>query len=475
MQTISESCFATMNCDISTENLPVRAEQLRARLRAYPLMIVSQIVMALLLSGLMWDTVPRGVLLGWMTVLYSVHLTEAFYWWRYREATRTVTECRAWRRRFIVFVTLIGLVWGSAGLLLFIVEDHAYQAMLICVLLGMAAGAVTINPVFPAALYIYVGLLIIPVLFSNLAIGNHPHHFFLSAMLVVYLFFVLNAGRGLNRTFELALRRTFENEQLVGQLTEEKRRAELAQKSAEQANRTKSRFFAAASHDLRQPMHALTLFVDILKSYDLDAKAAQLVGQVEHSVEVLSSMFDALLDISKLDAGVVQPFHEDFAIQPLLDRMHTEFSWLARDKGLQFDVTSCDLMVHSDPMLLERVLRNLISNAIRYTEEGGVTITCQQVPEGLRMEVRDSGIGIASDHLSHIYEEYYQVGNQQRNRNDGLGLGLAIVKRLEQLLGYQMKLDSTVGVGSCFTFVVPLADASKAASPDDMINPVRNL
>lgn len=475
MQTISEYCFSTMNCDINTENLPVRAEQLRARLRSYPLMIVSQIVMALLLSGLMWDTVPHSVLLGWMTILYSTHLVEAYYWWRYREATRTVTECRAWRRRFIVFVTSVGLVWGSAGLLLFIVEDHAYQAMLICVLLGMAAGAVTINPVFPAALYIYVSLLIVPVLFSNLAIGNHAHHYFLSAMLVVYMFFVLNAGRGLNRTFELALRRTFENEQLVGQLTEEKRRAELAQKSAEQANRTKSRFFAAASHDLRQPMHALTLFVEILKSYDLDAKAAQLVGQVEHSVEVLSSMFDALLDISKLDAGVVQPFHENFAIQPLLDRMHAEFSWLARDKGLHFEVASSDLVVCSDPMLLERILRNLVSNAIRYTEEGEVAIACRQVAEGLQMEVRDSGIGIAPDHLSHVYEEYYQVGNQQRNRNEGLGLGLAIVKRLEQLLGYQMKLDSTVGVGSCFTFVVPLADASKAASPDDMINPVRNL
>ncbi len=475
MQTISEYCFSTMNCDINADNLAVRAEQLRARLRSYPMMIVSQIVMALLLSGLMWDTVPRIVLLGWMTALYSIHLMEAYYWWRYREATRTVTECRAWRCRFIVFVALVGLVWGSAGLLLFIVEDHAYQAMLICVLLGMAAGAVTINPVFPAALYIYVSLLIIPVLFSNLAVGNHAHHYFLSAMLVVYMFFVLNAGRGLNRTFELALRRTFENEQLVAQLTEEKRRAELAPKSAEQANRTKSKFFAAASHDLRQPMHALTLFVDILKSYDLDAKAAQLVGQVEHSVEVLSSMFDALLDISKLDAGVVQPFHENFEIQPLLERMHAEFSWLARDKGLRFEVASCDLVVRSDAMLLERILRNLISNAIRYTEEGEVAIACRQVPEGLQMEVRDSGIGIASDHLSHIYEEYYQVGNQQRNRNEGLGLGLAIVKRLEQLLGYQMKLDSAVGVGSCFTFVVPLAEVSKAASPDDMINPVRNL
>ncbi len=475
MQTISEYCFATMDCDINAENLPIRSEQLRARLRSYPLMLVSQIVMALLLCGLLWDTVSHNLLLGWLAILYSVHLLESYYWLRYREETRTIEECKTWRMRFIVFVTLVGLLWGSAGLLLFIVDDLAYQAMLICVMLGMAAGAVTINPVFPPALYIYVILLIVPVLFANLAIGDNFHHFFLSAMLVVYMFFVLNAGRGLNRTFELALRRRFENEQLVRQLTEEKRRAEQAQQSAEQANRMKSRFFAAASHDLRQPMHALTLFVEILKDQIDDPHAAQLVGQLEHSVEVLSSMFDALLDISKLDAGVVQPCHENFAIQPLLDRLNAEFSWLARDKGLRFEVARSDLVVCSDSMLLERILRNLISNAIRYTEQGGVEIDCKRVTEGLQLEVRDSGIGIASDHISQIYEEYYQVGNQQRNRNEGLGLGLAIVKRLEQLLGYRMKLDSTLGVGSCFTFVVPLAEANLAASRNDMINPVRGM
>ena len=143
MQTISEYCFATMNCDINAENFPVRAEQLRALLRTYPLMLLTQIVMALLLCGLMWDKVSHSVLLGWLAILYSVHLLETYYWWRYREATRSVAECKLWRMRFIVFVTLVGLVWGSVGLLLFFVDDLAYQAMLICVMLGMAAGAVT--------------------------------------------------------------------------------------------------------------------------------------------------------------------------------------------------------------------------------------------------------------------------------------------------------------------------------------------
>lgn len=378
MQLISEYWFSTMNSDINAGNFTIRAEQVRARLRSYPLMLVTQLVMALLVCGLMWETVSHELLLGWLAALFSMQMLETYFWWRYREKTGTVEECKAWRTRFLVFVTLIGLILGSAGLLLFVVDDIAYQAMLMIVMLGMAAGAVTINPVFPPVSYIYVVLLIVPVLLSNLAVGDHPHHLFLAAMLVVYMYFVLHAGRGLNETFELALRRRFENEKLVQQLTEEKRRAELAQESAEQANRTKSRFFAAASHDLRQPMHALTLFVEILKDQVQDAQAAKLVGQVEHSVEVLGTMFDALLDISKLDAGVIKPVQEDFALQPLLERMQSEFSWLAHDKGLKLEIVHSDVLVRSDPVLLERILRNLISNAIRYTEEGSVTINCQE-------------------------------------------------------------------------------------------------
>jgi signal transduction histidine kinase len=462
-----ENLARTLACDISEANLPVRAEQLRARLSSYPLLIAGQAMIALLLAWLMWSKVAHNVLLAWIWILFSVHAMEAFLVWRYRDATRTLAECRLWRARIIGLVILAGAVWGGGGMLLFVQNDLAYQAMLICVVLGVAAGAVTTNPVFPPALYIYVTLLILPILAVNVAVGDRTH-FIIAAMLAVYLAFVLNAGKDLSRIFELSLRRRFENERLVGQLTEEKQRAE-------QANRMKSKFLAAASHDLRQPMHALTLFVEMLKSHVNDPQAAQLVGQVEHSVEVLSSMFDALLDISKLDAGVVQPYHENFAIQPLLDRMYDEFSWLARDKGLSFEMARSEHVVCSDPLLLERILRNLISNAIRYTEHGEVALACKQVAEGLQLEVRDSGIGIASEHLPHIFEEYYQVGNQQRNRNEGLGLGLAIVKRLEQLLGYRMKLDSTLGVGSCFTFVVPSADASVAASHDDMINPVKNL
>lgn len=471
MQKILDYFFARTRSDIDETNFPVRAEQIRARLQSYPLMVGGQMLMAPLLCVLMWQAVDHGVLLGWLTLVYAAHLVEIAYWAAYHKASGTMEECKRWRARFILFVTVLGTLWGSSGVLMFVSGDMAYQAMLICVVLGLAAGAVTVNPVFPPSLYIYVVLLILPVMFSCLLVADYPH-LVLAVMLAVYLVFVLRAGREMAGTFELSLRRGLENAKLVEQLTEEKRRAEQAQLSAEQANRMKSKFFAAASHDLRQPMHALTLFVDVLKNRTHDAQTTQLVGQVEQSVEVLGSMFDALLDISRLDAGVVQPRCENFPLQPLLDRMYAEFSLLAQDKRLRFEVANSSVAVHSDPLLLERILRNLIGNAIRYTGEGEVVVSCEYVPEGVRIEVRDTGIGIAPEHLPHVFEEYYQVGNRQRDRSNGLGLGLAIVRRLQELLGYRMTLESAPGTGSRFAFVVPLAGA--AASPGAMISAVES-
>lgn len=453
-----ENLARAMSYDISEANLPIRAEQLRARMRSYPMMIAGQAAIALLLAGLMWGKVAHIVLLAWIGTLFSVHLMEVFMVWHHGAATRTLAECELWRARFIGYVILAGVVWGVGGVLLFVPDDLAYQAILICVVLGVAAGAVTTNPVFPPALYIFVTLLILPIMAMNVAAGDRTH-LILAAMLVAYLVFVLNAGKDLSRTFELSLRRMFENERLVGQLTEEKQRAE-------QANQMKSKFLAAASHDLRQPMHALTLFVEALKGHVSAGKGTELLGQVERSVEVLGTMFDALLDISRLDAGVVQPHAETFAIQPVLDRMYAEFSWTAQEKGLRLEVAHSGQTVHSDPLLLERILRNLIANAIRYTEHGEVTVSCKPAGDDLELEVRDSGIGIAAEHLPHIFEEYYQVGNRQRDRSRGLGLGLAIVKRLEQLLGYRMRVSSSLGGGSSFVLLVP------ARKPDVMMSPV---
>lgn len=460
--TLADRFYAWTGSDLNAENLPIRAGQLRARLDNYPLMIASQLLVGVLLCVMMWDAVSHSVLLGWLTVQFAMHLVEAYFLLRYRDKLQGMAECRAWRTRFILFVSMVGAIWGAAGILMFVPGDLAYQTLLICVILGVAAGAVTLNPVFPPSLYIFLALLILPVTFLNFAIGDRPHSI-LGALLFIYLVFVLNAGRGLSRTFEQSLRGEWENARLVGQLVQQKQRAEQAQHDAELASRMKSQFFAAANHDLRQPMHALAMYVEVLKSGALSEQTRATVMQLERSVEVMCSMFDTLLDISRLDAGVVQANFESFALGPLLDKLHGEFAMLARDKGLRLEMDSCLETICSDPSLLERILRNLLSNALRYTDRGGVTVTCRLVDEGVRIEVCDSGIGIAPEHLPHIFEEYYQVSNRQRDRSKGLGLGLAIVERLTRLLECKMQVSSTQGEGTCFSFVIP------AHEPDVMM------
>lgn len=433
--------------DLAAENLPIRSGQLRARLDNYPQMIASQLLVGGLLGAMLWGEVAHQVVLGWLAAQWSIHAIEVYHWLRYRHRLHSLDECRVWRTRLIVFVSLVGAIWGAAGVLMFVPGDLAYQALLICVILGVAAGAVTLNPVFPPSLIIFVWLLILPVSIVCLSIGDQTHTI-LGVLLLIYLGFVLNAGSALSRIFEQSLRGEWDNARLVGQLVK-------AQSRAEQASQMKAKFFAAANHDLRQPMHALSMYVEVLKASSLDAQARTAAQQMERSVEVMSNMFDILLDISRLDAGVVQAHPESFPLDPLLDGLRAEFSMLARDKGLRLEMESCPGTIWSDALLLERILRNLLSNAIRYTEQGWVKVTCRLVEDGTLIEVCDSGIGISTEHLPHIFEEYYQVGNKQRDRSKGLGLGLAIVERLAKLLGSDLKVRSTPGEGSCFSFVLP--------------------
>ncbi|MEQ1629648.1 MAG: HAMP domain-containing sensor histidine kinase [Gallionella sp.] len=441
--------------EINEENLPIRAEQIRTRLRTYPLMIVARVLVVLGVLALMWTKVAHPVLITWVVLMLTWYVAEAVTLWRYWDQTNTLEECLAWRRRLLLLVTLVGGTWGAGGMLLFVPGDLAYQAILICVVLGVAAGAITTNPVFPPALYIFVSLLIVPIMFANAWVGDSVH-LILAGLLMAYLLYVLNAGRELAETFELSLVRALDNEELVHQLTAEKLRAERAQMQAELANVSKSKFLAAASHDLRQPMHALTMFVEALKPHVQGTQGGELMRQVETSVDVLGEMFDALLDISRLDAGVVEPRYQDVSLQHVLDRMAAEFTWTAQAKNINLYIAPYQGVLKTDPMLLERILRNLITNAIRYTERGEITVVSTAMDGSVNIDICDTGIGIAEHHLSRIFEEYYQVGNTQRDRKNGLGLGLAIVLRLSNLLGCKVAVRSNDGAGSCFSLVVPL-------------------
>ena len=248
---------------------------------------------------------------------------------------------------------------------------------------------------------------------------------------------------------------------------------------AERANVAKSRFLAAASHDLRQPMHALGLFVAQLQPQVHTPETRHLVNQISESVRALDGLLDGLLDISKLDAGVLSPTLANFPIEPALRRLETDYTGPAEQKGLYLRARPSSLWVRTDPALLERILLNLVSNAVRYTDQGGILIACRIRGDRVRIEVRDSGLGIAPDAQASVFQEFVQLHNPGRNRGMGLGLGLglAIVKRLVTLLGLTLDLRSAPGKGSVFAVEVPLAQAQAAGAepPPSCAMPVNLL
>jgi signal transduction histidine kinase/CheY-like chemotaxis protein len=225
----------------------------------------------------------------------------------------------------------------------------------------------------------------------------------------------------------------------------------------EVANTYKSHFLASASHDLRQPLHALNLFVAQLQGEADPAERSRLVGRIDAAVGSMNELFEALLDMTKLEAGVLKANPVEFSVGRLLERIETTFADAARKKGLSLRVVASDAWVASDPILLERILLNLISNAVRYTERGGVVVGCRRRGGELRIDVCDTGAGIAEDQRQRIFGEFYQLQGADAVRREGVGLGLAIVDRLGRLLGHKVDLQSRIGRGSRFSVTVPLS------------------
>lgn len=239
-----------------------------------------------------------------------------------------------------------------------------------------------------------------------------------------------------------------------------------ARQEAERANKANTAFLAAASHDLRQPVQALTLLHGALRRTVKNPLALEMVESQQQSLDAMTNLLNSLLDISRLDAGAIEPEIEDFSVQRLFGRFSAEFSRQAQHKGLEFHADDCKAMVSSDPNLLAEILQNLVSNAIRYTDKGTVTLTCHETPGCVRIDIRDTGIGIAADQLEEIFQEFHQCKTPGSNK-EGFGLGLAIVRRLAKLLHHDVTVESDPGRGSCFCVHVPTARGYVAGASEE--------
>ena len=251
-------------------------------------------------------------------------------------------------------------------------------------------------------------------------------------------------------------------------ITERRRTAEaltVAKRQAELASIAKTRFLAAASHDLRQPLQTLSLLQGLLEKTVVGERGQQLVGRVEDALDTMTGMLNTLLDINQIEVGAVKAEIVDFRVNDLFDRLKEELIYHAQAAGLAFRVVPCALSIRSDRRLLEQMVRNLISNALKYTQRGSVLLGCRRRPGNLRIEIWDTGIGIPESELQAIFEEYHQVDNAARQRSQGLGLGLSIVKSLGELLHHRIRVRSLKGKGSLFSIEVPLTPGGHISPP----------
>jgi two-component system, sensor histidine kinase len=366
-------------------------------------------------------------------------------------------------------------VWGM-GPPLFLRDLPWADSLLTGIFLATAGLSAPLVAAWRPAVYASLLPALVPLLLTLAVrpfIGESPAStttILLAVLAAAFLLVLERLTMTQNDSLTLQCAGQFRNDDLVQQL-----RSQI--EVAAQANEEKTRFVASAAHDLRQPLHALGMFCATLDQRLINTPERPLVRNMMNAIESLEDSFGAMLDISRLDAGVVQKSPQTFPIRDVFRRLLQQFGGdaEARDLALRFRATR--RVVHSDPLLLERVLANLVQNALRYTRRGGVLVAARRSPDGVALEVWDSGAGIPDDKKEMIFREFYQIDNPERDRGRGLGMGLAIVRRICNLLEHPLSLRSRVGRGSVFRVLVPAGDvrALDVTSPEADTLPPRKV
>ena len=385
----------------------------------------------------------------WSVALIVEDIFHVWFCYAFRRADAPGFAWQRWLNRFTWVALFQGGTWFVGALWLTSPNDIT-QELVAALVFGMVALAAM--PIYGKSCPAYLAFMV-PTILPHLGYGLFSHlplHSVLAALCAVYLVVVPVLAWFSHDQFMEGLRLRFENLTLIENLRLQKERAD-------QANRAKSTFLASASHDLRQPIHALSMFIGALRGQTMSSEARRLVEHISASISATDDLFAALLDISKLDAGVVVASVQPVVLGPLMERLGREYGKEAEQKGVNLRVIPSAATLNTDPVLLERVLRNLLSNAVRYTNSGRVVLGCRRLHSGVRIEVWDTGCGIAPDEQSKVFDEFYQIGNSERDRLRGLGLGLAIVHRTVPLIGGTLALDSKLGSGSVFKLSLPRA------------------
>ncbi len=453
----------TSESSVITQRLNIQAELIKMLYKQAHTALIGVIATSTGIAIVFFNEVPDFIVISWLLVIYGLSFIRYLSVRKFKALDKQAIDVVRWGDVFAFFAFLSGLSWGSASIIFFTPDNLQLFHILTLIIIAMSVGSLAALSAHPKSFYLFVIPAMLPMIWRYLSTDEQSYMIF-GILLFVLNFAFFSIVKVNHKILRDSINLRFENVGLIDQLTKQKEKAE-------KANIAKTKFLAAASHDLRQPLHAMGLFLGILEDKVEKEEQKAIVQKIQKSGEALNDLLDSLLDISKLDAGVIQVDSKPFPVNNLLASLKDEFAVSASENNLKIKFVETKLWLDSDYHIVERIMRNFISNAIRYTHSGGIVVGCRRVEGRLLLAVYDTGIGINEDDIQIVFDEFHQLHNPERDRSKGLGLGLAIVKRMAKLLNMPLWIKSVHGVGSCFGLImpcyenispqVPLTDATK--------------
>lgn len=465
---IKRRIFPASHLDISSftpptesESEQLAADHAKAVVGNYTFLAISGSLGASFVAAILWEAVPHAHITIWLLFIVGWNLY-GLKWFAWKlENDAPTREWASLARKFELGGWVAGLAWGVGLAFFFGRVDLSYQAFIVAAMVMIAAGTLYgLSPTF-RTVAAFLCTLLLPTALVSFMEGDLKHILFSTGIIIDLLISIRFAkANDVSSSLQQLLR--LRNETLAGQLTQ-------ANMRLQEANIAKTRFLAAANHDLRQPMHAISLLVMALRTHPEVSQSIEIqniVRKIQSSAEAMDALFNTVLDISKLDAAAVKPVIESFPLWNIFQNLEIQYGPLAQQKGIELKIARSRAIVRSDAALLDRIVRNFVTNAIRYTNKGRVLVGARRRGSNIEIHVIDSGVGIASHHQEIIFQEFIQLDNPTHDRSRGLGLGLSIVQRLASLLNHEIGVISKQGHGSTFFVRLPM---DTSAAPSDAV------
>lgn len=439
---------------VSEIDRKINHEQIRLIYDRGPLLVGGGVLCAVYITLFLSREVHHTQLFAWLAAIGLSALLRLWAISAYIKADTKTREQSFWGRLFCLGAFATGAIWGAWPLFFYSTYGTEELLLISVIFAGMVAVSAGAGNIFPPSFLTYSIPMMLPLSVMHLLSGVESL-VLIGGMLPIFLAISFFLAARANRQYRGLIRSQFENQVLLERLAEEKQ-------IAERAIVAKSRFLAAASHDLRQPLHAMGLFLSALGNREHDPRKLEIIEDMGKSTEALNGLFNSLLDVSRLDAEIIEFNPTHLPAASMFDGLRAQFMQQALEKNVDLQIEAGDHVLYSDHILLERVVRNLLSNAVQYTTAGSISLVCDDTVDGAKViTLSDTGIGIPAESREDVFSEYYQLNNPARDRNKGLGLGLAIVRRLCELMDLSLEMDSVEGRGTTFRVIVPGGDPAQ--------------